>query len=42
MEYLCFHGHDVTFCNKTEALFSKAFDKVMMKAVEAIVHAVSR
>ncbi|XP_071636674.1 uncharacterized protein [Temnothorax longispinosus] len=34
VEYLRNHGHDVTFCDKTEALLSKAFDNVMIKAVE--------
>ncbi|XP_011871524.1 PREDICTED: uncharacterized protein LOC105564043 [Vollenhovia emeryi] len=34
VEYLRNHGHDVTFCDKMEALLSRAFDKVLMKAVE--------
>ncbi|KYN36629.1 hypothetical protein ALC56_08419 [Trachymyrmex septentrionalis] len=34
VEYLRNHGHDVTFCDKMEALFSQAFDNVMMKIAE--------
>ncbi|XP_011166867.2 uncharacterized protein LOC105200819 [Solenopsis invicta] len=34
VDYLRNHGHDVTFCDKMEALFSKAYDNVIMKAVE--------
>lgn len=34
VEYLRNHGHDVTFCDKMEALLSQVFDKVMMKTVE--------
>lgn len=34
MEYLRKQDYDVTFCDKTEALLSKAFDKMMMKTVE--------
>ncbi|EGI63190.1 hypothetical protein G5I_08427 [Acromyrmex echinatior] len=33
-EYLRNHDHDVTFCDKMEALLSQVFDKVMMKIVE--------
>lgn len=33
VEYLRDHGHDVTFCNKMEALLSQVFDKVLMKTV---------
>lgn len=35
VKYLRKQGYDATFCNKTEALLSQAFDKVMMKTVES-------
>ncbi|KYM87851.1 hypothetical protein ALC53_03286 [Atta colombica] len=35
VEYLRNQGYDTAFCDKTEALLSNAFDKVMMKAVES-------
>lgn len=34
VEYLRNQGHDAAFCDKTEHLLSKAFDKVMMKTVK--------
>ncbi|XP_011166866.1 uncharacterized protein LOC105200818 [Solenopsis invicta] len=36
VEYLRNHDYDVTFCDKTEALLSNAFDEVMMKATEPL------
>lgn len=36
VEYLRNQGHDTAFCDKTELLLSKAFDKVMMKIVEPL------
>ncbi|XP_018375895.1 PREDICTED: uncharacterized protein LOC108769419 [Trachymyrmex cornetzi] len=35
VEYLRNQGYDTAFCDKTEALLSNAFDKVMMKTVES-------
>ncbi|XP_011702241.1 PREDICTED: uncharacterized protein LOC105458548 [Wasmannia auropunctata] len=34
VEYLRNQGYDTAFCDKTEALLSKAFDEVMIKTVE--------
>lgn len=34
VEYLRNHSYDVTFCDKMEALLSKAFDEVMLKTVK--------
>ncbi|XP_011702245.1 PREDICTED: uncharacterized protein LOC105458550 isoform X4 [Wasmannia auropunctata] len=36
VEYLRNHGHDVTFCDKMEALLSNAFDEVMMKTIKPL------
>ncbi|KAL0120046.1 hypothetical protein PUN28_008018 [Cardiocondyla obscurior] len=34
VDYLRGHDHDVTFCDKAEALLSNAFDEVMMKTIK--------
>jgi len=36
VEYLRSQGHDEVFCDKMEALFSNAFDEVMMKTVQPL------
>jgi len=36
VEYLRSQGHDAVFCDKMEALFSNAFDEVMMKTVQPL------
>lgn len=36
VKYLRNHGHDKVFCDKMEALFSNAFNEVMMKIVEPL------
>ncbi|KAL6257133.1 hypothetical protein P5V15_012065 [Pogonomyrmex californicus] len=36
VEYLRRLGHDTVFCDKMEAVLSKAFDEVMMKTVEPL------